>query len=240
MGGKANQTEKSLVNWETLSRLAIQFWSNQQCHAFAQSLYTHTARPMSADVHEGSPEFTQEHTLKHPLLCVQIRLVLKAKEKLNWRLGYFLQQHSWKNQGIGVRTSRICPFSSSCLISAQLVKFAQEPSEIGQYLFWGVGEVPMGTKEVRWGIGIKAFTLTHVLDTNSYFAFSFFGTKKSMSRGYWEWRTCLMIWLVEEEESGKTCRLAMPVPYTVPPPTPQPKALQKEAINYIYRAHGIW
>lgn len=104
---------------------------------------------MSADVHEGSPEFTQEHNLKHPLLCVQIHLVLKAKEKLNWRPGYFLEQHSWKNRGIGVRTSRICPFSSSCLISTQLVKFAQEPSEIGQYLFWGVGEVPMGTKEVR-------------------------------------------------------------------------------------------
>ena len=65
------------------------------------------------------------------------------------------------------------------------MKFAQEPSEIGQYLFWGVGEVLMGTKEVRWGIGIKALTLTHVLDT-SYFAFSFFGTKKSMSGSYWE------------------------------------------------------
>ena len=89
----------------------------------------------------------------------------------------------------------------------------------------------MGTKEVKWGLGIKALTLTHVLDTNSYFAFSFFGTKKSMSGGYREWRTCLMIWLVEEEESGETCRLAMPVPYTVPPPPPQPKALQKEVIS---------
>ena len=179
-----------------MSRLATQLWSNKRHHAFPQSC-AHTARHMTADVHKGSPEFTQGHTLKHPLLCAQNRLVLKAKGWLNWRAGYFLRQHSWNNLdsgpslGMGVGTSRICliltpnpcPLFSSCLISAQLVRFAQEPSEIGQYLFWGVGEVAMGTGKVRWGVGSKALTLAHVLDTNSYFAFSFFGTKRSMSGG---------------------------------------------------------
>lgn len=180
MGGKANQTEKSLVNWEACQGWPLQFWSNKQCHAFPQSLYTYIARPMSADVHEGSPEFTQEHALKHPLLCVQIHLVGKS---LTGDQGTFCNSTAGKIEGWGEDLHNL-PLLLQ-LPHFNTVKFSQEPSETGQYLFWGVGEVLMGTKEVRWGIGIKALTLTHVLDI-SYFAFSFFGTKKSMSGSYWE------------------------------------------------------
>ena len=101
MGGKANQTEKSLVNWEAYQGWPSSFGPTNNAMRFPSHCTLNIARPMSTDVHEGSPEFTQEHTLKHPLLCVQIHLVLKAKEKLNWRPGYFLPQPSWKNRGMG-------------------------------------------------------------------------------------------------------------------------------------------
>lgn len=155
MGGKANQTEKIPCKLGNFVKVGHPVLVQPTMPCFAQSLYTLTARPMSADVHEGSWVHTRTHS-QAPLLCVQICLVLKAKEKLNWRLGYFLCSTAG-NQGIGVRTSRICPFSSSCLISSTVGGSLLKNHLIGQYLFGGVGEVPMGTKGGKMGNRNQSF-----------------------------------------------------------------------------------
>ena len=94
-------------------------------------------------------------------------------------------------------------------ISAKWVWFAQESPEIGQCLLRGVGEIGMGTRDVRWEAGSKALTLTYVLDTNSYFPFNFFGAKAI-------WLGAAGVGGVTLEDipdnmaGGKGCRLALP------------------------------